>query len=137
MAKLGRASEAALATCHPDLQRLFREVVARLPAPYDLTVLCGHRGEAAQEQAFREGKSTKHWPESLHNRLPSRAVDVAVYPIDWKDDVRFGWLAGFVFAVAVDLGLAGRVRWGGDWNRNARTADETFIDLPHFELTDD
>lgn len=134
MAKLGATSEARLAECHPKLQRLVREVVARLPRGFDLTVVEGHRGEAAQEAAYRLGRSTKRWPESLHNQLPSRAVDLAPYPVDWDDVERFAWLAGFVRAVAVDLGLGDEVRWGGDWDDDSRTSDERFRDRPHFEL---
>lgn len=136
MAKLGKASEEALASCTPDMQRLVRAVVQRLPTPYDLTVVCGHRGEAAQEEAFRAGKSTKHWPDSNHNALPSKAVDIALFPIDWNDRLQFGWLAGFVFAVASELGLSNRLRWGGDWDRDGKFREESFADLPHFELRD-
>lgn len=132
MAKLGKTSEERLYGCHPDLQRLVREVVARLPYPYDLTVVAGHRGEKEQNAAYATGRSTKQWPDSKHNTLPSRAVDLAPYPIDWNDVKRFAFLAGFVKAVAVDLGIC--IRWGGDWDSDSRTTDQKFQDLPHFEL---
>lgn len=137
MAKLGAQSEARLSTCHADLQRLVRAVVDRLPPGHDLTVVEGHRGEAAQAAAYAAGRSTKAWPDSLHNQLPSRAVDLAPYPVDWADFERFVWLAGFVRAVAVDLGLGDRVRWGGDWDDDSRTTDERLRDRPHFELRPD
>jgi hypothetical protein len=135
MAKLGKASEERLMSCTADMQRLMRAVVERLPAPYDITILVGHRGEKEQNDAFASGNSEKRWPDSMHNQLPSKACDVALYPVDWKDRVGFGWLAGFIFATAVDLGLAHRLRWGGDFNRNAK-ADDGFVDLDHFELRD-
>lgn len=133
---LGVFSTKQLDSCHPKLQRLIREVDRRLSRhakAWDITVLCGHRGQAAQEQAFAEGKSTKHWPHSLHNTLPSVAVDVAPYPVDWKDTARFARLAGYIQAVADDLDI--QIRWGGDWDGDSRTTDEKFIDMPHFELT--
>lgn len=133
MAKLGRTSEAQLSTCHPDLQKLVREVVRRLPAPYDLTVLQGHRDEKTQNAAYALGRSKLQWPNSKHNSLPSRAVDLAPFPVDWRDERRFAFLAGFVLAVAAELGIS--VRWGGDWDRDSYTTDERFSDLPHFELT--
>ena len=39
-----------LATCHPDLNRLFTEVVKH----FDCTVLCGHRGQEEQDKAAQE-----------------------------------------------------------------------------------
>lgn len=134
VAKLGAQSEARLATCAEPLQRLVRAVVDRLPPGYDLQVVEGHRGAAAQAAAYAAGRSSKQWPDSLHNLLPSRAVDLAPYPVDWADSERFVWLAGFVRAVAVELGLGACVRWGGDWDDDSRTTDEKFRDRPHFEL---
>ena len=124
---LGVSSNRELDTCHPKLQRLMREVDKRLSKRklMDLTVICGHRGEAAQEKAFADGKSTKHWPDSLHNNLPSRAVDVAPYPIDWKDRESFALLVGYILAVADDLDI--EVHIGALW--------KSFPDLPHVELT--
>ena len=49
-----------LATCHPDLQRLFNEVVKSV----DISILCGHRGQAAQNFAFETGNSQEDWPRS-------------------------------------------------------------------------
>ena len=132
MAKLGKTSEWKLMGCHPDLQRLVREVYARLPYPYDLAVTDGHRGEKAQNAAYAAGYSSKQWPDSKHNELPSRAVDLAAYPIDYNDVKRQAFLAGFVKAVAVDLGI--QIRWGGDWDSDSLTTDQKLQDLPHFEL---
>jgi peptidoglycan L-alanyl-D-glutamate endopeptidase CwlK len=132
---LGVYSNRALDTVHPKLQRLIREVDRRLMRRkiLDLTVLCGHRGEKAQNEAFAAKKSTKRWPDSLHNRLPSPAVDVAPYPIDWKDAARFARLIGYIQAVADEMGI--EIRCGLDWDSDGRTADETFLDFPHIELT--
>jgi peptidoglycan L-alanyl-D-glutamate endopeptidase CwlK len=132
MIKLGNLSTNRLDTCHPKLIRLIRAVAERIPAPLDFSVTCGHRGEAEQEAAFKAGKSTKHWPHSLHNGLPSRAIDLAPYPVDWNDYMSFARLAGYVQAVADDLGI--RIRWGADWNDNGKTRDERLVDAPHFEL---
>lgn len=133
---LGTTSKRRLGQCHPKLQRLLEEVDRRLMKRQvmDLTVVCGHRGQAEQDAAKAAGRSTKAWPDSKHNRLPSPAVDVAPYPIDWHDRARFARLAGFIEAVAADLDI--EVRWGGDWDQDGRTADERLIDMPHLELTD-
>lgn len=65
--------------------------------------------------------------------MPSNAVDIAPYPIDWNDRERFTYLAGHVKMAAHMLGI--KVTWGGDWNNNNEVKDNNFDDLPHFELT--
>jgi hypothetical protein len=114
MAKLGPTSERRLADCAPDLRRLVAEVVRRLPAAYDITVVTGHRGEAAQNLAFERGHSKLQWPDSAHNTLPAKAVDLAPYPTDWNDEPAFAWLHGFASAVAKDLGI--RIRRPLTWD---------------------
>lgn len=127
-------SLAQLATCHPDLQVLFREVIRY----WDCTILEGYRGKEAQEAAFAAGTTQLHYPRGKHNQQPSMAVDVTPYPIDWHDTSRFHLFAGFVLGVATQLRRHGMmdygVRWGGDWNGDGLVRDETFRDLPHYEL---
>lgn len=135
MAKFSLKSESQLATCHPELRLLFNEVIQYI----DCTVLEGFRCQADQEKAFNAGKSKLHFPNGNHNKSPSMAVDVAPYPIDWSNDNRFFWLAGFVMGIAERLYKEGkmtyRVRYGGDWNRNYNIDDEHGLrDLVHFEL---
>lgn len=126
------ASRERLSTCHPELIRLCEAVLLR----WDCTVVCGHRGEVAQNEAFRTGKSMKRFPESKHNAFPSLAVDLApCYPapvgIPWDDSKAFILFGGFVLGVASQLGIP--LIWGGDWNRDRRF-NEKFVDMPHFEL---
>lgn len=116
-AKLGKVSAERLATCHEDLQRLVREVYDT--APFDIVVLCGHRDEKAQELAFNTGMSKLHWPHSRHNSTPSLAVDLAPYPVDWKDRAAFAELRHHVLFTATKLGIPIRV---------------IIWDLPHYEL---
>lgn len=129
MPKFGPRSLERLATCHPDLQRVMREAIIDGP---DFTILCGHRGEAEQNDAVAKGLSKAPWPTSKHNSLPSRAVDIAPYPIDWNDRARFKHLAEHVFSVAAGLGI--RLRWGGDFNMDGDKTTNDAWDLPHFEL---
>lgn len=109
-----------LSTVHPDLRR----VLERAIKVTDFAVLCGHRGQAEQAAAFLGGTSNAEWPNSRHNSLPSEAVDVAPYPIDWKDEKRFYLLAGVILGIAETMGV--RLRWGGHF--------KSIRDLPHFEL---
>ncbi len=115
------------------MQRLMNKVVER----YDISIICGHRGREEQEKAFNEGKSKARFGQSKHNSFPSKAVDIVPWPFnqdDWQDCDYFVHMAGYVQAVADELGI--KIRWGGDWNQNRRTSDESFLDLPHFELMD-
>ena len=117
-----------LNTAHPILKELFEEVVKY----FDCKVLCGHRGKEEQDKAFTEGKSKLKFPKSKHNSNPSLAVDVYPYPIDFKDIKRFYMFIGFVKGIATSKGI--KIRTGGDWDGDTQVKDETFIDLPHFEL---
>jgi len=117
---LGKRSKERLEQCHPDIRRVVEMAADRFP----LTVLCGHRTEAEQNEAFHKGASKLQWPKSRHNSLPSEAVDLAPYPINWADTGRFKKMAEVVLAVAGELGVS--LDWGGNWNK--------FIDMPHFEI---
>jgi len=123
-----------LKTCHKDLRAIFNAVILH----YDCTIIQGHRGEAEQNEAYREGKSQLKFPQSKHNKSPSMAVDVAPYPIDWSDLDRFRHFAGYAQGVSDMLHSQGmishRLRWGGDWNMDKQFRDNSFNDLPHFEL---
>lgn len=116
----GKTSADRLKTCHPDLQRVFDEVIKR----YDCSIICGHRGQAEQDEAFRTGHSKLRWPSSRHNSTPSQAVDAVPFPVDWGNKKRFEELAMVVKEVADELDV--KISWGGDW--------KTFKDLPHYEL---
>lgn len=129
--KFSAKSQGRLDTCHADLVRLFEAVIG---AGHDCTVIEGHRNRETQDEYFRTGKSKKKWPDGKHNKIPSQAVDVMPYPIDWSDRKRLEAFALVVFATAAKLGIA--VRWGGDWNQNGKSDDERFFDGPHWELVD-
>lgn len=117
-----------LSSCHYLLQQVCNIVIVR----YDITVLCGYRSHFDQERMFAEGKSKLRGGQSKHNADPSLAVDVAPWPIDWEDTNRFYLMAGFMFSAAAARGV--KLRWGGDWDMDWEHTDQTFNDLPHFEL---
>ncbi|GAF91804.1 unnamed protein product, partial [marine sediment metagenome] len=70
-----------------------------------------------------------------HNSMPSKAVDLAPYPVDWKDAQAFVYLAGFVVGIGAMMGI--RLRWGGDWDSDRQTDDESFRDLGHIEIDEE
>ncbi len=134
MPKFSQDSFSNLSTCHIDLQVLFYEVIKS----FDCKILEGYRNEEGQEQAFKAGNTQLHWPDGKHNKQPSMAVDVAPYPIDWKNNKRFYWFAGYVMGIAQVLKDEGKmthsVRFGGDWDSDKDIDEERFRDLVHFEL---
>ena len=130
MPDFGSRSRAALVTTD---RRLVAVMYSVIPW-FDFSVLEGHRDEDAQNAAHDAGNSKKRWPDGKHNTLPSNAVDVAPYPIDWEDRERFVYLAGAIMGAARAMGIP--LRWGGDWDMDTEVRDERFRDLGHFELTD-
>lgn len=135
MYKLGEGSKKQLETCHPDIQKLINEVLKVM----DIVVVEGHRGQIKQEEAFRTGRSKVQWPNSKHNSSPSMAVDIAPYisaegGIPWEKTKYFYFMAGVVKAQAEKLGI--KLRWGGDFNQDMNFSNDSFLDMPHFELVE-
>lgn len=124
---------ARLDSCEPALKSLMNEVIKHV----DITVLEGHRTVDRQAELFSQGKSKLDGSPgkmSKHNYSPSRAVDVAPWPIDWQDRERFIACAYYIKATADQLGI--KVRLGADWNGDMRFS-ESFFDAPHVELVED
>ena len=138
MPKFGKQSQERLATCHSNIVKLMYTVVEF----YDITILCGYRNEGEQELAFANGKSKAKFGHSPHNHFSALAVDIAPYqagvgiPLhdgQWDKD-QFIFMAGIVLAKADELGID--ITWGGDWNKNQLVIrDQSFNDLPHFQIT--
>lgn len=130
MPSFSNDSKAELYTCDQRLIDLFNRVVET----YDCTIIEGYRDEKTQNLYFHQNRSKVQFPDSSHNSYPSKAADVAPYPIEWNNTKRFYHFAGFVQATARSMGF--RVRWGGDWDSDRDLDDQTFFDLVHFELVD-
>lgn len=126
MPAFGTKSRENLSSCHPNLQRLFNAVIAR----WDCTVLEGYRTPERQAKLFEAGDTKVRW--GRHNENPSKAVDVAPYPIDWKNVQRFYRFAEYVRGVADAMGI--RILLGADWDGDTDIRDQRFNDLVHFEL---
>lgn len=128
MPNFSNRSQEKLNSCHIDLQKIFNVVIQN----YDCTILEGHRSDEKQDELFRQGKSQLRAGQSKHNQNPSMAVDVAPYPINWNDRVKFYHFVGYVKATADQLGI--KIRCGADWDNDNDLHDQTFFDLVHFEL---
>ncbi|AXH14260.1 peptidase [Malaciobacter mytili LMG 24559] len=140
MPSFGKTSIQRLETCHKDLQTICNEVIKY----YDFSVIEGYRTLEMQQKYFKDGKSKLDGinQKSKHQSLPSLAVDVAPYPIDFKNEhkakARFYHLAGYMFMASEILykekKITHKLRWGGDWDIDNYFNDQSFDDLPHFEL---
>jgi peptidoglycan LD-endopeptidase CwlK len=128
MPVFGATSKANLATCHPDLQHVLNEAIKHV----DFSVTCGYRGQVEQDKAFAEGKSKLKYPNGEHNKIPSNAVDVAPYPINWNDAEAFTLLSGVIYGIACMMGI--KLRLGADWDGDFNTLEHKFKDRPHIEL---
>jgi len=117
--KFGKRSLDRLSECHEDLQAIAHKLIEKM----DVTILCGHRGKEEQEQAFIAGNSKLRFPHSKHNKKPSLAIDIAPYPIDWKDIPRFMDMCSEIEKIAAELGI--KIILGRDFS---------FRDWPHVEL---
>ena len=128
-------SKAKLSTCHPDIQKVMEAAIK----VYDFTILYGTRTVEEQFELYKQGRTLKDgvWvktgstvtnldgktKKSMHNYSPSKAIDIAPYPIDWNNLKRFDELAQVVLKCAQELGV--NLTWGGHWK---------MADKPHFEL---
>lgn len=118
--KFGKSSLERLRTCHDDLQLLCHSILQEM----DITVLCGHRNKEDQDKAVAEGHSKTPYPTSKHNSVPSMAVDIAPYPVDWNDLKAFNKMLDIAERCAEKMGI--EIRLGKNFT--------TLIDMPHVEL---
>lgn len=121
MPQFSKRSLDNLNTCDPRLQALAHDAIKYI----DFSVVCGFRDKQAQDLAYATKRSRVPFPHSKHNTNPSKAFDLAPYPLDWKNLKRFHVLAGVLLVLARQRGLS--LVWGGDWGD---------WDLGHFEIKD-
>ena len=124
MPKFGKRSKERLRGVDARLVSVLNELVKIM----DVTIIEGLRSEQRQEKLLKEG-STK---TKFSKHITGKAVDLAPYPIDWKDRDRFHYMGGMIRGIAKQLNVP--VRWGGDWDGDGETKDNKFDDLVHVEI---
>ena len=139
------SSKKIIDTCHIDLRQVAYEIIKY----FDCTPLYGYRSPEKQFELFKigreligglwivvnelmvvtncDGKDIK----SNHNKIPSDALDLAPWPLDWRDHKRMYFFAGHVLNEARHMGI--ELRWGGNWDMDDDLHDQTFYDLVHYE----
>ena len=155
----GATSLQRLATAHEQLQTLMKRVGENFPN----TILEGERTVEQQEKNVAKGVSktmnSKHvrspaeavdaapdplaWPQTgkLKARISSVAgqltgeqeTEVMALVGEYvKDVARWYYFGGFVLGTAEEMEID--IRWGGDWDGDRDLDDQSFDDLPHFEV---
>jgi len=143
MPGFGDQSLARLETCCAELQLVAHEAIRFV----DFSVLEGSRSDAVQARYFEEGKSridgvTRRSKHQVSAAQPlSLAFDLMPWPPVlhgvnvWHDRFRFTRFGGIVLGIARVHGIT--LRWGGDWDGDGSCRDQSFHDLPHFEVVGD
>lgn len=151
-----------LEDAHPDLQRLFLRVGPRFANTILETKRSSAQQARNVQKGVSKTMDSRHldepranavdaapdpleWPTLAKVRARIRelladaptsevSIDELLEAIDEYalDLARWYYFGGYVCGVASELGIP--VRWGGDWNGNRKVDDQTFHDLPHFEL---
>ena len=85
MPSFGKASLASRAQLHPKLQAIVDEAIKHT----DFKFLDATRGRAAQELAFKLGRTKAHFGQSAHNFVPAIAMDLFPAPYDWDNTQAF------------------------------------------------
>tara|TARA_R100000234_G_C4928510_1_gene147394 strand:- start:94 stop:474 length:381 start_codon:yes stop_codon:yes gene_type:complete len=124
MFKFGKRSKQRLKGVDAKLVNVLNELIKIM----DVTIIEGLRTQERQDELVKQGASKTKF--SKH--ILGKAVDVAPYPIDWKDRDRFHYMGGMIRGIAKQLNVP--VRWGGDWDSDGETKDNSFDDLVHVEI---
>jgi len=137
----GKRSVESLDTCHKDLQLIAYEAIK--VSDVDFGISEGHRALERQKKLYDEKKSRIDGisQKGKHNYIPSLAFDVYAYvngKASWEvKDLTY--IGGVMTSTAHRLYDEGKIthilRWGANWdNDGVIMDDQTFQDLPHFEL---
>lgn len=158
MYQFGSKSEQELLTCYHDLRLIMKESLKR--SHVDFGISQGARTVEQQRSYYQNGKSKinpdkynsveelaargKHIVIPDHNIYElSRAVDIYAY-VPGKKELTYNnsylvYLGGVITSTGNELLQRGHVqyalRWGFNWDGDGEIGtDQSFQDLPHFEL---
>jgi len=142
----GKRSIEMLDTCHHDLIKIHTLAISRTRVDYGISE--GHRSIERQKALYDKGYSQIDGinKKGKHNYKPSLATDIYIYHTDLAtrrklayDKGSLCYVAGIIIACADELleigGISHKIRWGGNWDKDGIILhDQSFDDLPHFEL---
>ena len=124
MYKFGRRSRERLKGVDSKLINVLNELIKMM----DVTIIEGLRSAERQKELLAKGATKVKYSKHMEGK----AVDLAPYPIDWKDRDRFYYMGGMIRGIAKQMGI--EIRFGGDWDSDGETKDNNFEDLVHIEI---
>ena len=124
MPRFGKRSKQRLKGVDTKLVNVLNELVKIM----DVTIIEGLRSQERQDELVAKGASKTKYSKHIQGK----AVDLAPYPINWKDRERFHYMGGMVRGIGKQLNV--NIRWGGDWDSDGEVADNSFDDLVHVEI---
>jgi len=145
MYRFSKNSAKHLATCHPDIQLILNELIK----VYDFSIVSALRTTEQQQHLFKLGRSTLDGINKKSKHQSSVGVSMAVDIVPYAkgtnansgkelDNRRFYFMMGIVKGISTNLKKQNKithdVRFGIDWDRDNVFSDQSFHDLPHFEL---
>ena len=124
MPRFGKRSKQRLKGVDARLVNVLNQLIKIM----DVTIIEGLRSAERQEELLAKGATKVKYSKHMEGK----AVDVAPYPIDWKDRDRFHYMGGMIRGIGKQLGID--IRWGGDWDSDGEVKDNGFDDLVHIEI---
>ena len=126
MYKFGKRSRERLKGVDTRLINVLNELIKMM----DVTIIEGVRTKERQAKLLKQGATKVKYSKHMEGK----AVDLAPYPIDSKNRDGFYYMGGMIRGIAKQLGL--NIRFGGDWDSDGDTKDNSFDDLVHVEILD-
>jgi peptidoglycan LD-endopeptidase CwlK len=144
--QFGNTSKQRLSTCEDYLQKVLNKAISL--SKIDFGVAQGQRTVDEQRQYFKEKKSKVNPDAYTKEQLPlkafhivdevynkSGAVDIFAYvnnKATW-DEKHLCYIAGII--MTVDAQMENKLVWGGNWDGDGEIIyDQSFVDLPHFQV---
>jgi len=126
MPRFGKTSKKRLEGVDTKLVNILNELIKIM----DVTIIEGLRTGERQKELLKKGATKVKYSKDMEGK----AVDLAPYPIDWKNRDGFHYMGGMIRGIAKQLNV--KVRWGGDWDSDGDVKDNGFDDLVHVEILD-
>ena len=124
MYKFGRRSRERLKGVDVRLVNVLNELIKMM----DVTIIEGLRSAERQKELLAKGATKVKYSKHMEGK----AVDLAPYPIDWENRDGFYYMGGMIRGIAKQMGVD--IRFGGDWDSDGDTKDNSFDDLVHIEI---
>ena len=124
MYKFGKRSRERLKGVDAKLVNVLNELIKMM----DVTIIEGLRSAERQKELLAKGATKVKYSKHMEGK----AVDLSPYPIDWENRDGFYYMGGMIRGIAKQMGI--NIRFGGDWDSDGDTKDNSFDDLVHIEL---